>query len=69
MFQQLQQVITGISYSVDDSALTASTVHSPGFGPHRSRLDTVPDGEEGGCWMAQFNDADQYIQVTRVERG
>ena len=50
------------SGTVPSTAIAASSQHNSYYGPDRARLRKQAEGSYGGGWVAQYNDAKQFLQ-------
>ena len=43
--------------------MTSSSQYNQYWGPDRARIRNKNEGSYGSCWLSQYNDEDQWIQV------
>ena len=50
-------------HKLPNSAMTSSSQYNQYWGPERGRIRNKNEGSYGSCWLSQYNDEDQWIQV------
>ena len=48
---------------IPNSAITSSSQYNQYWSADRGRIRNQNEGSYGSCWLAQYNDEDQWIQV------
>ena len=48
---------------IPNSAMTSSSQYNQYWGPDRGRIRNQNQGSYGNCWLSQYNDEEQWIQV------